>query len=139
MHYLKLVKEGTIEDFIQSDDAKFPCVCCYSESHPNYSTQQDAIITKSKPSNKPILSFTIEATEPAPPGYIIGETCTLQFEEGMSWGEWCNSKYNTLGWYILYGDYLDFVVHNFGDYVVYRDSSVRPTEIILNDTYNYYA
>lgn len=49
MHYLKLVKEGTIEDFIQSDDAKFPCVCCYSESHPNYSTQQDAIITKSKP------------------------------------------------------------------------------------------
>lgn len=49
MHYLKLVKEGTIEEFIQSDNAKFPCICCYSESHPNYSTHQDAIITKSKP------------------------------------------------------------------------------------------
>lgn len=49
MYYLKFVKEGTIEDFIQSDDAKFPCVCCYSESHPNYSTHQDIVITKSKP------------------------------------------------------------------------------------------
>ena len=139
MHYLKLVKEGTIEDFMQSDESKFPCVCCYSESHPNYSAQQDVVIAKSKPSNKPILSFTIEAISPVPPGYMIGETRTLQFEEGMTWGEWCNSKYNTLGWYVLYGDFLDLVVHDFGDYVVYRGSSVRPTDIILNNTYNYYA
>ena len=27
MKYLKLLKEGTVEDFINSDKAGFPCVC----------------------------------------------------------------------------------------------------------------
>lgn len=80
MHYLKLVKEGTIEDFIQSDDAKFPCICCYSESHPKYSTQQDALITKSKP---------------VPLGTFIIDNVTYYAEYNMTWEQWINSKHNT--------------------------------------------
>lgn len=147
MHHLKLIKDGTIEDFIQSDQSKFPCICLYSKSHPNYSIQptptfikgRPTITPSSKPSNRPILSFTIEATFPALPGYTVGETHAFQFEEGMAWNEWCDSEYNTLGWYVLEHEINDFVVHNYGDYVVYHGGSVRPTDIILNDFYGYYA
>lgn len=34
-----------------------------------------------------LISFTIEST-------------SYQAEEGMTWGEWCNSEYNTDGYYI---------------------------------------
>jgi hypothetical protein len=80
MHYLKLVKEGTIEDFMKSDESKFPCVCCYSESHPNYSAQQDAVIAKSKP---------------VPLGTFIIDNVTYYGEYNMTWEQWINSKYNT--------------------------------------------
>ena len=29
-----------------------------------------------------------------------GVTYSLEFKEGMTWGEWCNSSYNTVGMYI---------------------------------------
>jgi hypothetical protein len=142
MHHLKLIKDGTIEDFMQSDQSKFPCICCYSKAHPNYSIQRTPTFTKSKPP-KPTLSFTIENMGPALPGYTGDEHGAFQFEEGMTWSEWCDSEYNTLGWYIFILDnediYRTFVVHNYGDYVVYGGSTVRSTDIILNDEYGYYA
>lgn len=140
MYYLKLVKEGTIEDFIKSDKSKFPCVCCYDKSHPNYAIQQAPVITKVKPTS-PILSFTIKDLSPSPSGQL--PECTFQFEEGMTWEEWCNSKYNTLGWYIFILDnediYRTFVNHNYGDHVCLMGSTVRSTDDIIFDglyTYN---
>lgn len=56
----------------------------------------------------------------------------------MTWNEWCNSKYNTLGYYIVNEYERDFVVHEFGDYINYNGSTVRSTDIIMNTTYNYY-
>lgn len=135
MHHLKLIKDGTIEDFMQSDQSKFPCICCYSKSHPNYSIQPTPTFTKSKPAA--LRSFIIEMTGLLQPGYTGDEHDTFQFEEGMTWSEWCDSEYNTLGWYVLEHEIIDVVVHNYGDYVVYRGSLVRPTDIILNDEYSY--
>lgn len=39
-----------------------------------------------------ILSFTFEDAN--------GVTYSLEFEKGMTWGEWCESFYNTVGMYI---------------------------------------
>lgn len=35
---------------------------------------------------------------------FIIESTSYQAEEGMTWGEWCNSEYNTKGYYIDYDD-----------------------------------
>ena len=82
MHHLKLIKDGTIEDFMQSDQCKFPCICLYSKSHPNYSIQRTPTFTKSKPA--------------ALTRFIIGGV-TYYAEDNMTWEQWVNSKYNTGG------------------------------------------
>lgn len=80
MKYLKLLKEGTVEDFINSDKAGFPCVCVYDESHPNFNSENNVIITLEKP---------------VPLGVFRIDNVTYYTEYNMTWEQWVNSKYNT--------------------------------------------
>ena len=68
-----------------------------------------------------LISFIIEGT-------------SFQAEEGMTWGEWCNSEYNTEGHFVSNSkvfDKIGFVVVNNTGHTVSAD------EVILNKTYYY--
>ena len=61
---------------------------------------------------------------------------TYNFEEGMTFEEFCNSSYNIDNWKVV----SIFISHQYNDYVVERGSSVRPYDIIKsNGSYSYYS
>lgn len=68
-----------------------------------------------------LISFTIEHI-------------SYQAEEGMTWGEWCNSKYNTVGHFVSNGK-----VFNELEFAVVRNTgySVLADEVILSTAYYY--
>ena len=62
-----------------------------------------------------------------PIGFQI-DGVVYEAEEGMTWEEWCDSEYNTAGYYTgSDGVYLDGAINNQVD-------GVLPTELIKNDT-----
>lgn len=77
-------------------------------------TALDAIIGKSS------ISFTIEGT-------------TYQADAGMTWGEWAESAYNTVGYLVRYDAMTqrEYVVKT-GNAIKYNNEFVLPTDIIQN-------
>lgn len=66
-----------------------------------------------------LISFTINGT-------------TYQAEEGMTWGEWCNSSYNTYGY--VKSSSSEYISANVGhDYVAFSDSLVESDDVIINN------
>ena len=68
-----------------------------------------------------LITFTIISTE-------------YQAEEGMTWTEWCESDYNTVG-YFINSDYVCFDDGSFGgaSHLIYTDyNSVKPTDKIIS-------
>ena len=57
--------------------------------------------------NKPVFEFTVSY-----PGMVV-EPTTYSCDEGMTWREWCDSEYNTLG-YIVNDSEIIGVVPEFG-------------------------
>ena len=58
---------------------------------------------------------------------LNGQEYVFVAANGMSWAEWCDSAYNTDGFYID----GDCVHYNNGDYVGYDDVQVYPTDLIV--------
>ena len=70
-----------------------------------------------------LISFTIDGT-------------SYQAESGMTWGEWCESSYNTDGYYTV-GSGTDLICNSSGRTVIGSNGAVRPyTEIISNANYS---
>lgn len=65
-----------------------------------------------------LITFTIDGTQ-------------YNAEEGMTWGEWCNSSYNTYGYVIDYNGYIAAGVGH--DYVAFSGSLVKSTDVIINN------
>lgn len=54
---------------------------------------------------------------------------SYQADEGMTWSEWCDSSYNTGGYYVRYDNITD------GSWVVCdRAGTVTPTSVISSGT-----
>lgn len=80
---------------------------------PNVCYVEEANVVIVKPYIVPLLTFTVNDNE-------------YQAEEGMTWEEWCNSEYNTYGYFIenetVYSKwYVEFI------------ENVTPSDIILNN------
>ena len=68
----------------------------------------------------PVISFTLRDSQ---------GTHTCQAEEGMTWREWKNSSYNTLGmWLYKHGG-------NLPEYIVFRDDYIATTISIKNTSH----
>ncbi len=84
----------------------------YRDSEPS------AEVSVQKTTTPTLISFTIDGT-------------SYQAEEGMTWEEWCNSSYNTNGFY--YDETRVYI--NPTDYVALVDgSAVSPNAVILSGT-----
>ncbi len=62
------------------------------------------------------------------------EICRISYEEGMTWAKWCDSEYNTEGWYVnnntIYSD------TSLGSGKITGVTTVNPTDVIdENKTY----
>lgn len=81
-------------------------------------------------SNSPtLITFTISNT--------LQQVNTYQAEEGMTWSEWVNSKYNTIGAYINYGKvFLTAQYRIGGEGETYVNAT---SNIVENGTYSYMA
>ena len=66
---------------------------------------------------------------------------TYNFEEGMTFEEFCNSSYNIDNWKVVSpGNGKTYVSHQYNSYVVEMGYSVRPYDIIKpNGIYHYDA
>lgn len=139
MKHLKIIKEDTVETFVTSNSAGIPCVCCYDQTHENYDSNEPVVMVTERPAptSKPILQFTIYGYQASYPGIILApvvpdcQTLTFDYEEGMTWIDWCNSSYNTLNWTINDGR----VLHHL-DYAVYdgfNGTSIKGTDTIDGD------
>ena len=113
MKYIKLFKQSSdYQAFTMWEEYVIPNVC--------YIEETEGVITT--PYIAPLLTFTVAGIE-------------YQAEEGMTWEEFCNSEYNTGGFYIsdMYvkkGSYPD-------RYEVYNDgyphtSKTNPPDTIIN-------
>lgn len=81
-----------------------------------------------------LISFTISALMDDYPEK------TYQAEEGMTWEDFCNSKYNVDNWYLLELEEITVVMHQYGDTVLFKGTSVTALDIIVpSGLYGYYA
>ena len=54
-----------------------------------------------------------------------------QAEEGMTWAEWCDSKYNVDGWYVS----DNMIYDSYGEcYVMRKTKLIKPSDIIDNNS-----
>ena len=126
MKYTKYLKSGSYDNFIQNI-AGIPNITIVSNSHPEYETiigkpnkTDTIIITVNRPSSVVIKNFTIFGKDYVPEDFILSpcmcdcKTTVFEYEEGMTWEDWVNSKYNTSGFYIRYDDYANYVITNYG-------------------------
>ena len=137
--FIKLGSQYVVDYNVEGMHGEYIVLSRYDEENHFRLSSIPAPCINNAPTSKPILQFTIEVMSPTLPGYTTGHSCTFDYEEGMTWIDWCNSSYNTLGYYIFNGPEFDFVIHEFGDFVVYHGASIRPTDTIMNTTYNYYS
>ena len=71
-----------------------------------------------------LITFTIEGTE-------------QQAEEGMTWGEWVDSDYNTFNYIV--NDYYGGITNAYETYIIkYNNEYVLPSDIINRDYAYYY-
>lgn len=81
----------------------------------------------------------IDTGVPVEISFTVGST-TLSAEEGMTWAQWVESDYNTMGIYVN-GNYIEYIDGSNGRYVCESretvDDFARPTDnIISNHTYD---
>lgn len=84
-----------VPEIIKNGESIFGVVGTYEGSLENEASIHAALenlLTVQESYLPEILSFTFEDAN--------GVTCSLEFEKGMMWGEWCESFYNTVGMYI---------------------------------------
>lgn len=81
-------------------------------------TALDAIIGKS------LISFSV----------TLGGTISYQAEEGMTWGDWVESEYNTDGWTNEHDATSRNYIWKNGHAIYYNHNGVLPTDTILNNT-----
>ena len=83
--------------------------------------------TPAEPVEPAIITFTV--------AYTYGNV-EYQAEEGMTWQQWCESSYNTAGFYVYANQSILF--NNGGDFMVnYSGSGVMPSDtIVANATYD---
>lgn len=67
--------------------------------------------------------------------FTIG-TVTYQAEEGMTWEEWCNSEYNTDGYYAYNTTGTNPLITNDAGIVMYNGAKAKPNDVII-DGYKY--
>jgi len=94
----------------------------------NVDLQKILELALSLPDAPSLISFTITPVNSGNPSY------TLQAEEGMTWGEWLDSSYNTTNGdiYIEDFDYPPLVFHSSGYRVCASSSSVHTTDVIID-------
>ena len=64
---------------------------------------------------------------------------TYQAEEGMTWEDFCNSKYNVDNWYLYELGEKNVVFHQYGDAVLFKGATVKSLDIIVpSGLYGYY-
>lgn len=85
MTYIKLFEnDEQYQEFVNSEEYITPNIC--------YINTTDTVMINDKIT---LLEFSIS--------YLYDQrlqTYTGKYVEGMTWGQWCNSKYNTDGFYI---------------------------------------
>lgn len=132
MKYLKKLKDNeNYEQWINSDYCGFPCITLIGKTHPDYNNYVDTnntpiLIQRTNP-NKPaspnIKSFIIFGRDFEFDDYMLSpcmcncKTTTFEYEGGMTWEAWVNSKYNTSGFYIESTEWSSRVVTNYGGYI----------------------
>lgn len=82
-----------VPEIIKKDESLFGIVGTYegSVNETDLHTALDTLLTAQESYMPEILTFTFNE---------VGTIHTLEFEEGMTWGEWCSSEYNTVELYI---------------------------------------
>lgn len=104
-HLKRFTNHNNYNAHISTGTAVLPNVCvCDNESEIHYNKFE-------------LITFTIGNVQ-------------YQAEEGMTWGDWVNSDYNTGYW--CAGDYTIYA----GNAVI---SNVQPSDIIISKTYTTYA
>ena len=95
-----------------------------------YVEETEGLVFKPEINDAIISTFTISDK------FNMYPSKTYNFEEGMTFEEFCNSSYNIDNWKVV----SIFISHQYNDYVVERGSSVRPYDIIKsNGSYSYYS
>lgn len=96
MKYLKLFESNSdYEGFVNSDEYVLPNV--------SYISSGDVV--KFSPVVKSTSQFTLEYEG----GFNASISGQFEFEEGMTWADWCDSEYNVYGFCIENGPYGDGV------------------------------
>lgn len=126
--YLKLIKsEESYNTWKDSDEAGYPHVAMYETNHPEATSSEGIIYEKSTEKPKPTITFTIDGIE-------------YQAEDNMTWGEWVESKYNTIGITKQY-QYMDssgeyhFVYTNNKEIMTSGRHYVHESSVISADNY----
>ena len=85
----------------------------------------DSVVTE--PESVNIIEFTITG---------FGNSYTLNAEEGMTWGEWVESEYNTIGFTNgnSEGDWVGTIYYGVS-FVYYNDNSLDAEDVIVSGGY----
>lgn len=70
-----------------------------------YTLTKDTIIASAQEKVEAMFDYQGEVKEPVMISFKIWRT-QCQAEEGMTWGEWINSEYNTTKYYVITNDYI---------------------------------
>ena len=155
MKYLKYLKDNeNYEQWINSDYCGFPNITVISKTHPNYdnyvNTNNSPILIQQTNPNNPaspnIKSFIIFGRDFEFDNFMLSpcmcdcKTTTFEFEEGMTWEDWVNSKYNTAGFYIRVTEYSSVVISNYSGPIFQEEigTSCQANDLIIEcNEHNY--
>ena len=98
-----------------------------------YVEETDGLVFKPEINEIIISTFTISDK------FNMYPSKTYNFEEGMTFEEFCNSSYNIDNWKVVSpGNGMTYVSHQYNSYVSEEGFSVRPYDVIkLNGEYDY--
>lgn len=119
MKYMKIFRtQSEYEQYVNSDEFEKPNISLIEESE--------------------TISITPEEEEVNLFTFIISDV-EYQAEEEMTWTDWCDSKYNSIGLYIGNGPFGQSLIDGYGSilYNITMNSIVYPSEKI-NKEYIYY-
>lgn len=141
--FIKLGSQYVVDYNVEGMHGEYIVLSRYDEENRFRLSSIPAPCINNAPTSKPILQFTIYGYQASYPGIILApvgpdcQTLTFDYEEGMTWIDWCNSSYNTMNWTINDGR----VLHHL-DYAVYdgfNGTSIKGTDTIDSDKCYSYA
>ena len=131
MKYIKLFKNDAEYQAFKGGDYITPNLCLNSETWETKCEPEEVVPNE--------ITFIVGSKDIPEPGSITADEKIYTAVEGMSFGEFINSKYNVDKWYV---DGNNRVVNQYNSYIQNCDTSgvrVKASHIIVNNGYYYWA